>query len=154
MVLLGVVLAGGLACRGSRSGPGLTVVLPDGGELNRRTIGPGAVFLFWSPQSPPSQVLQAEVARLAELENHQRIRFFSVVAGRSNPGGPPPPATKGLEAVQDTNRLLTQKFGIEVVPTIVVLDSDCRVTARLEGYSPAVVQTLETTLIELGKRSE
>ncbi|MFO7675318.1 MAG: hypothetical protein R6X12_03260 [bacterium] len=98
--------------------------------------------MFWSPGSQPSITLLRDVGRLAD-----RARIVTVMLDARDPGAGQL-AAGDLAVVVPAADSALRPYGIELLPTVVVLDRQGRVGARFEGYSPGLVEEIRRVLEE------
>ena len=100
-------------------------------ELADRVV----VLAFWSPWATSCEPLLEEMGRLAHGWAEDEVRVLAVVV---EPGaGEKREEIHGLDVVVPANDSIVRFFGIEVLPTVVVLDRSGKVAGRLAGFSPA-----------------
>ncbi len=106
-------------------------------ELAERVV----VLVFWSPWATPCEPLLEEVAGLARGWPEDEVRVLAVVA--EHDGEEKREEIHGLDVVVPASDSIVRFFGIEVLPTVVVLDRSGGIAGRFEGFGPGQAALVE-----------
>jgi hypothetical protein len=140
-----LALAGFGGCRSGSHDARLLLVGPDtvvleSGRLKKRTA-----LLFWSSRSPPSLVAFGEMAAASESYDTTALLLAAVSVDEGRVGGQPARAGR-MSIFHDPARLVAGRCGVEVLPTLVVLDDRLMPATVLAGHARGLVAELNRAL--------
>ncbi len=117
----------------------------DGSPVELGEPGDRPVLLvFFSSWSTPCRPLLEELPSLK-----QRTRVIAVLVDAHEPGGAEELA--GPDGAIASDEKIVKRFGIELLPTVVLLDRSGTVVDRFEGYSPALRGRIEQRLEDISE---
>lgn len=100
------------------------------------------LLVFWSPWARPCMPLLRDIGALAD-----RAQVVTVMVDAGQPEIDRLAAGE-LVVVLPEGDTVPARYGIEILPTVLVLDRDGRVAYRFEGYGPDLVEEIGLTLAE------
>ncbi len=123
-----VVLLAGCPTRSSERSPVQGLTRPDGTAL--AADARPTVLAFWTDWAPPCSSLLAELPKVGD-----KARVVAAFCGQYEPGVEARAGSLEFALASDS---LTERLGVNALPTVLVLDRAGRTAARFEGYSPLV----------------
>ena len=98
------------------------------------------VMVFWSPWAQPCMMLLRDIARLAD-----RVQVVAVMLDAWQPEVDR--LTAGdLPVIVPVDDTALDRYRIELLPTVLLLDRQGRIETRFEGYSPDLVEDIARAL--------
>ena len=99
-------------------------------------------MVFWSSWAPTCTLLLSELPELVE-----EFRILTVLVDARDPGTESKPAGE-LDVLVPASETIPDHYGVELLPTVVVLDGGGRARDRLEGYHPGIIEELRQLVRE------